>query len=86
LAANLAVSAVNHSVLVEAQIADSLMQLILPSDEWFYTNTTTKYAKYVKHHSFTIGIYLGLDKRIRNKVYLIHLLGNYYVIFKANNF
>ncbi len=75
--ANLAISPKNHSVLIEAEIPDSLMQLILPSDEWFYTNHSTKYAKYVKHQSARIMVYLGLEKRLRNKVYLFDLLGKY---------
>ena len=75
IVANLAISPKNHSVLIDAEIPDSLMQLILPSDEWFYTNTTTNYAKYVKHQSARIMVYLGLEKRLRNKVYLFDLLG-----------
>lgn len=50
------------------------MQLILPSDEWFYTNHSTKYARYVKHHAARILVYIGLEKRLRNKVYLFDLL------------
>ena len=55
------------------------MQLILPSDEWFYTNHSTKYAKFVKHHAARIMVYLGLEKRLRNKVYLFDLMGNCYL-------
>ena len=75
IVANLAISPANHQVLIDAELPDSLMQLILPSDEWFYTNTTTKYAKYVKHQSARIMVYLGLEKRLRHKVYLFDLLG-----------
>lgn len=74
--ANLSINPVNHSKLIEADIADCLMQLILPSDEWFYTNHSTKYAKFVKHQAARIMVYLGLEKRLRNKVYLFDLMGN----------
>lgn len=50
------------------------MHIILPSDEWFYTNHSTKYARYVKHHAARILVYLGLEKRLRNKVCLFDLL------------
>lgn len=74
--ANLSINSSNHQKLIEADITDCLMQLILPSDEWFYTNHSTKYAKFVKHHAARIMVYLGLEKRLRNKVYLFDLMGN----------
>lgn len=73
--ANLAINSANHQKLIEVDIADCLMQLILPSDEWFYTNHSTKYAKFVKHHAARVMVYLGLEKRLRNKVYLFDLMG-----------
>lgn len=64
--------------MIEANIVDSLMQLILPSDEWFYTNHSTKYAKFVKHQAARIMVYVGMEKRLRNKVFLFDLMGNDY--------
>lgn len=74
--ANISINPNNHQHLIDANIADTLMQLILPSDEWFYTNHSTKYAKFVKHQAARIMVYLGLEKRLRNKVYLFDLMGN----------
>lgn len=75
IVATLALNPVYHAILIQTEMIDSLMQLILPSDEWYYTNHSTKYAKYVKHQAARILVYLGLDKRLRNKVYLFDLLG-----------
>ena len=79
IVANLCISGENnnHKVLISADIEDSLMQLILPSDQWFYTNTTTKYAKYVKHHAMRVLVYIGRERRLRNKVNLFDLIGKY---------
>ena len=49
-----------HQALSDALIADALMQLLLPSDEWYYTNHSTKYARYVKYHAARILVYMGL--------------------------
>lgn len=73
--ATLALNPRHQTRLIEADLSDYLSQLILPSDEWFYTNHSTKYAKFVKHHAARIMVYLGLEKRLRNKVYLFDLLG-----------
>lgn len=78
--ANLSINPSNHSKLIDADMADCLMQLILPSDEWFYTNHSTKYAKFVKHQAARIMVYLGLEKRLRNKVYLFDLMGNQWLL------
>lgn len=76
--ANIAINPNNHPNLIEANIVDALMQLILPSDEWFYTNHSTKYAKFVKHQAARIMVYVGMEKRLRNKVFLFDLMGNDY--------
>ncbi|RWS31388.1 1-phosphatidylinositol 4:5-bisphosphate phosphodiesterase epsilon-1-like protein [Leptotrombidium deliense] len=72
--ASIAIDPLYQKYLIEAELPDILMQLILPSDEWFYTNHSTKYARYVKHHAARILVYMGLEKRLRNKVYLFDLL------------
>lgn len=73
--ATIALNPSNHSLLMEAELPDSLMPLLLPSDEWYYTNHTTRYARYVKHHAARILIYMGLQHRLRNKVSLFELVG-----------
>ncbi|RWS16109.1 1-phosphatidylinositol 4:5-bisphosphate phosphodiesterase epsilon-1-like protein, partial [Dinothrombium tinctorium] len=72
--ASIAIDPLYQKHLIDAELPDILMQLILPSDEWFYTNHSTKYARYVKHHAARILVYMGLEKRLRNKVYLFDLL------------
>lgn len=53
------------------------MSLILPGDELYYTNQTTKYAKYVKHLAARILVYLGLFSKVSNKVNLFDILGKF---------
>lgn len=57
-----------HPVLSEADIADMLMQLLLPSDEWYYTNHSTKYAKFVKYNAARILVYMGLLHKLGGRV------------------
>ena len=45
-----------------------LMQLLLPSDEWYYTNHSTKYAKFVKYHAARILVYMGLFHKLGGRV------------------
>ena len=58
----------HQSALSEADIPDTLMQLLLPSDEWYYTNHSTKYARYVKYHAARILVYMGLFYRLGGRV------------------
>ncbi|CAH1784522.1 unnamed protein product, partial [Owenia fusiformis] len=62
-----------HTSLTEADIPDTLMQLLLPSDEWYYTNHSTKYAKYVKYHAARILVYMGLFHRLGGRVDLFDM-------------
>ena len=64
-----------HQALTEADIPDTLMQLLLPSDEWYYTNHSTKYARYVKYHAARILVYMGLFHRLGGRVDLFDLKG-----------
>ncbi|KAK3593089.1 hypothetical protein CHS0354_038127 [Potamilus streckersoni] len=57
-----------HQVLSEADIEDMLMQLLLPSDEWYNTNHSTKYAKFVKYHAARILVYMGQLHRLGGRV------------------
>ena len=57
-----------HASLSDADVADMLMQLLLPSDEWYYTNHSTKYAKYVKYHAARILVYMGMFHKLGGRV------------------
>ena len=64
-----------HDVMQKYDLPDNIMSLILPSDELFYTNQTTKYAKYVKHLATRVLVYLGMFAKVSNKVNLFDVLG-----------
>ena len=68
----------SHDVLTQADIPDTVLHLILPADEMFYTNQTTKFARYVKHLGARILVYMGLLTKVSNKVNLFDILGKYY--------
>jgi hypothetical protein len=65
-----------HDVILKYDLPDTIMSLILPGDELFYTNQTTKFAKYVKHLAARVLVYLGLFAKVSNKVNLFDILGN----------
>lgn len=75
IVATLALVPEHHTALTEADLPDCLTQLILPSDEWYYTNHSTKYARYVKHHAARVLVYLGMEQRLRHKVNLFDMIG-----------
>lgn len=64
IVATLALDPQHHKALMENGLPDVLSQLLLPSDEWYYTNHSTKYARYVKHHVARILVYLGFQHRV----------------------
>ncbi|XP_063888633.1 uncharacterized protein LOC135115638 [Scylla paramamosain] len=72
--ATLALSPHHHPALLAAKVPDALTQLILPSDEWFYTNHSTRHARYVKHHAARTLVYLGLQHRVNHRVNVYDLL------------
>ncbi|KAL3102215.1 hypothetical protein niasHS_003624 [Heterodera schachtii] len=59
-----------HRNLIEMQVDDPLIQMLLPADDWYYTNHSTKFGHYVKHHAARILIYIGLGDRVGNRVNL----------------
>jgi hypothetical protein len=67
----------SHEVLTQADIPDTVLHLILPADEMFYTNQTTKFARYVKHLGARILVYMGLLTKVSNKVNLFDILGRF---------
>lgn len=64
-----------HDVMLKYDLPDTVMSLILPGDELFYTNQTTKYPKFVKHLAARVLVYLGLFAKVSNKVNLFDILG-----------
>ncbi|CAF2856201.1 unnamed protein product [Rotaria sp. Silwood2] len=70
----LALNPDSHEILTQADIPDTVLHLILPADEMFYTNQTTKFARYVKHLGARILIYMGLLTKVSNKVNLFDIL------------
>jgi len=41
--------------------------------EWYYTNHSTKYARYVKFHAARVLVYMGLFQRLGGRVDLFDL-------------
>jgi phosphatidylinositol phospholipase C epsilon len=74
-----------HTALNEAEVADMLMQLLLPSDEWYYTNHSTKYAKFVKYHAARILVYMGLFHKLGGRVDLFDRRRKYLPQVKSIN-
>lgn len=77
----LSMSPAFHKQLSESGLTDNLTQLVLPSDEWYYTNHSTQYARYVKHHAARVLVYLGHELRI--KMNLFDKIGNYLCVYIA---
>ncbi|CAI4232602.1 unnamed protein product [Auanema sp. JU1783] len=59
-----------HPQLIHDQVDDVLVQMLLPADDWYYTNQSTKYGHFVKQNAARILIYMGLGDRIGNRVNL----------------
>jgi hypothetical protein len=72
----------SHEILTQADIPDTVLHLILPADEMFYTNQTTKFARYVKHLGARILVYMGLLTKVSNKVNLFDILGKFNLYYK----
>jgi hypothetical protein len=79
IVAILALDPCNHKALCELGLPDALSQLLLPSDEWYYTNHSTKYARFVKHHAARTLVYLGLQHRVNLRISVFDILqGNHH--------
>ncbi|XP_059477759.1 uncharacterized protein LOC132198045 isoform X2 [Neocloeon triangulifer] len=74
IVAILALEPKNHKPLCDMGLPDALSQLLLPSDEWYYTNHSTKYARYVKHHAARTLVYLGLQHRVNLRISVYDIL------------
>lgn len=74
LVAQLALEPSHQRALLEHGLPDALSQLLLPSDEWYYTNHSTKYARFVKHHAARALVYLGLQHRVNPRLSVYDVL------------
>ncbi|CAJ0933262.1 unnamed protein product, partial [Mesorhabditis belari] len=63
-----------HPVFLDLQIDDVLMQMLLPADDWYYTNHSTKFGHFVKYHAARILIYVGMGERVGSRVNIFHML------------
>ncbi|CAB3400668.1 unnamed protein product [Caenorhabditis bovis] len=63
-----------HSTLIDIQIDDVLIQMLLPADDWYYTNHSTKYGTFVKYHAARVLVYVGMGDRVGSRV---NLFGSY---------
>lgn len=72
--ATMALDPAHHKPLLDAGIAEALPPLLLPADEFFYTNHTTLFARYVKHHAARVLVYLGLHHRSALRVGVFDLI------------
>jgi len=79
----IALNPAHHSALSDADTPDTLMQLLLPSDEWYYTNHSTKYARYVKFHAARVLVYMGLFQRLGGRVDLFDLKREHRLLHSA---
>uniref|UniRef100_A0A0N5A3Q4 Phosphoinositide phospholipase C n=1 Tax=Parastrongyloides trichosuri TaxID=131310 RepID=A0A0N5A3Q4_PARTI len=57
-----------HKIFTDIQIDDVLIQMLLPSDDWYYTNHSTKFGQFVKYHAARILVYVGLGDRIGSRM------------------
>jgi phosphatidylinositol phospholipase C epsilon len=74
IVATLALEPQHHRALIDQGLPDVLSQLLLPSDEWYYTNHSTKYARFVKHHAARTLVYLGLQHRVNLRISVYDIL------------
>ncbi|CAI2356478.1 unnamed protein product [Caenorhabditis sp. 36 PRJEB53466] len=63
-----------HVTLIDIQIDDVLIQMLLPADDWYYTNHSTKYGTFVKYHAARVLVYVGMGDRVGSRVNLFSLL------------
>uniref|UniRef100_A0A9J2P4J0 Band 4.1 domain-containing protein n=1 Tax=Ascaris lumbricoides TaxID=6252 RepID=A0A9J2P4J0_ASCLU len=76
---SIAVIALNpntHRLFIDMQIDDVLIQMLLPADDWYYTNHSTKFGQFVKYHAARILIYVGMGDRVGSCVSLFHFPEN----------
>uniref|UniRef100_A0A914YM67 Uncharacterized protein n=1 Tax=Panagrolaimus superbus TaxID=310955 RepID=A0A914YM67_9BILA len=63
-----------HAMFLESQIDDTLVQMLLPADDFYYTNQSTKFGIFVKHHAARVLVYIGLGDRVGARVNLFQAL------------
>lgn len=63
-----------HTTLIDIQIDDVLIQMLLPADDWYYTNHSTKYGTFVKYHAARVLVYVGMGDRVGSRVNLFNMM------------
>ena len=76
MVALLALNTSYHPKLLSSGIPDALTQLVLPSDEWYYTKHTTRFSRVVKHHAARALVYLGLTKCLGPRISVFEYPGS----------
>ncbi|KAK0396427.1 hypothetical protein QR680_001710 [Steinernema hermaphroditum] len=66
----LALDPATHRLFTDMQVDDVLIQMLLPADDWYYTNHSTKFGQYVKYHAARILVYVGMGDRVGSRVNL----------------
>lgn len=69
IVSSIALNTAHHPELLNRDLPNVLNQLLLPSDEWYYTNHSAKYGRYVKHHAAKVLVYLGFSHRINVSIF-----------------
>ncbi|VDK44196.1 unnamed protein product [Anisakis simplex] len=72
----IALDSKTHRLFVDMQIDDVLIQMLLPADDWYYTNHSTKFGQFVKYHAARILVYVGLGDRVGTRVSLFNFAEN----------
>ncbi|KAF8354197.1 hypothetical protein PRIPAC_95820, partial [Pristionchus pacificus] len=62
-----------HEAFIDVQIDDALIQMLLPSDDWYYTRHSTKFGNFVKYHAARILVYVGMGDRVGSRVNLFSM-------------
>ncbi|CDW53051.1 1 phosphatidylinositol 4,5 bisphosphate [Trichuris trichiura] len=70
IVATLALDRKTRCILRDLRVDELLVQMLLPGDEWYYTNQTMIFPKVVKHHAARILIYIGRGHMVGNRVNL----------------
>uniref|UniRef100_A0A5S6QM85 Phosphoinositide phospholipase C n=1 Tax=Trichuris muris TaxID=70415 RepID=A0A5S6QM85_TRIMR len=68
IVATLALDRKTRCLLRDMRADELLVQMLLPGDEWYYTNQTMMFPRIVKYHAARILIYIGMGHMIGNRV------------------
>ncbi|VVC34658.1 Hypothetical protein CINCED_3A005174 [Cinara cedri] len=69
IVASVALNSAHHEELLYEDFPNIVNQLLLPSNEWYYTHLTDKYGHYVKYHAARLLVYLGFAHRVNASIF-----------------